>query len=142
MQHVLDAVFTTRLALSVLDASAPGSPAARNLARAAVSRTGESDDGYALRDLLAHPATRSVLDAGRTAVLEQDLAACALGSGALPENTCRQLDAAVERASQVLENAPFDPGTPGGGPLERHQSDPRVSDSRPHPSNAQRALKR
>ncbi|MFJ1756467.1 hypothetical protein [Kitasatospora sp. NPDC088134] len=136
------AVFTTRLALTVLDAADPGTPAARNLARAAINRTDESGDGYALRDLLTHPAVRDALDEDRTAALEQALAACSLGSGRIPEDTRERLDAAVDSAARVLENAPFDPGTPGGDPLERHRPDPPASAPRALPSNVQNALKR
>lgn len=110
------AVFTIRLALTVLDATDPGTPAARNLARAAISRTEDSCDGYALRDLLTHSAVRAVLDANRAATLEQALAASALGSGSLPKDTHKQLDAAVDSAARVLEDAPFEAGAPEGDP--------------------------
>ncbi len=136
------AVFTIRLGLTVLDTTAPGTPTARHLARAAVSRTSESGDGYALRDLLAHPTACTALDPGRAAALEQALAACALDSGALPERARKQLDAAVDTAARVLENAPFDPGTPGRDPLERQPPHPRPSDPRPLPPSTQHALKR
>ncbi|MFC8716566.1 hypothetical protein [Kitasatospora sp. NPDC057198] len=135
------AVFTTRLALTVLDATEPATPAACHLVRSAVIRTGESGDGYALRDLLAHPAVRSTLDEDRAGALEQALAACALGSRSLPERARKPLDAAVDSAAQVLENAPFDPGAPGGDPLERRPPDPPTSTPRPLSSITQHALK-
>ncbi|MFD7735203.1 hypothetical protein ACFV6F_33080 [Kitasatospora phosalacinea] len=116
------AVFTTRLALTVLDATAPDSPAARNLARAAADRTDESGDGYALRDLLAHPAVHSALAPGRTTTLERALTAHALASGTMPAIIRKRLDAAVDSAAVVLEHAPFDPGAPSGDPLERRLS--------------------
>ncbi|MFJ4676963.1 hypothetical protein [Kitasatospora sp. NPDC088783] len=135
------AVFTTRLALSVLDATETGGPAARNLARAAIDRTDESGDGYALRDLLAHPAARGALGADRTAVLEQALAAYALGSGAFPEGSRERLSTAVDSASQVLENAPCDPGEPGADPLERRPPEPRTPEFLTRPSITQLTLK-
>ncbi|MDR3035058.1 MAG: hypothetical protein LBV78_18490 [Kitasatospora sp.] len=73
---------------------------------------------------LAHPAARAVLAADRTAALERALAACALGVGSLSEGTRKQLDAAVDSAARVLESAPFDPGRPGGDPLERRSPEP------------------
>ncbi|MDH6709208.1 hypothetical protein P3T27_005954 [Kitasatospora sp. MAA19] len=114
------AVFTTRLALNALDAVGPDTPAARNLIEQLSSRTGEMGDGYALRDLLGHPGVRDHLEPGRTAELEQALAACALGSATLPEPVRGQLEDALARAREVLETSPFDPGSPGGNPLERH----------------------
>ncbi|GLW74708.1 hypothetical protein Kpho02_70050 [Kitasatospora phosalacinea] len=128
------AVFTTRLALTALDASAPDTPAARNLVRRLTSRTSESGDGYALRDLLAHPGLRDHLEPGPTAALEQALAACALGSGVLPITLREQLEAALGIASEVLENSPFDPGSPGGNPLERRTRTAPSSDT-PQPQN-------
>ncbi|MFJ9841779.1 hypothetical protein ACIRYZ_15160 [Kitasatospora sp. NPDC101155] len=114
------AVFSTRLALTALDAAGQDTPAARNLIEQLSSRTGEMGDGYALRDLLAHPSVRDGLEPDRTAALERALAACALGSGTLPTPLREQLEEALGSASAVLENSPFDPGSPGGNPLERH----------------------
>ncbi|MEU6234467.1 hypothetical protein [Kitasatospora sp. NPDC047058] len=112
------AVFSTRLALTVLDAAAPETPATRNLVGELVRRTSESGDGYATRDLLAHPGIRPRLDAGTAASLERSLAACALDSGVLGAALRGRLDDALERARKVLENDPFDRGSPGGNPLE------------------------
>ncbi|MFF3074206.1 hypothetical protein ACFVSN_40370 [Kitasatospora sp. NPDC057904] len=113
------AVFTTRLALSALDAADPEAPAARNLIEQLSSRTGESGDGYALRDLLAHQDVRDGLGPGRAAVLERSLAACTLGSACLPEAIRERLEDALSQARGVLEKSPFDPGSPGANPLER-----------------------
>ncbi|MFB7947986.1 hypothetical protein ACFC6L_24070 [Kitasatospora phosalacinea] len=134
------AVFTTRLALTVLDTMPSGASVARSLVRSIISRTNETGDGYALRDLLAHPGARAALDAEQATALEQALAACALGSRSMPEKVRRQLDTAVDGAAGVLENAPFDPGTPGSDPLERRPSDARPSDPRALPSSTEHAL--
>ncbi|MFF1792099.1 hypothetical protein ACFVX9_37270 [Kitasatospora sp. NPDC058243] len=77
-------------------------------------------DGYALRDALCRPGVRDRLDPGPTAEFEQALAACALGSASLPDPVRGRLkDAlALDRAREVLETSPFDPGLPGGNPLE------------------------
>ncbi|MET8540230.1 hypothetical protein ABZW03_06190 [Kitasatospora sp. NPDC004799] len=114
------AVFTTRLALTAIDAAGPDIPASRNLIEQLTSRTSETGDGYALRDLLAHRSVRDRLEPGRAAELEQALAACALGSASLPEHLRGQLEHALAAARDVLESSPFDPGSPRGDPLERH----------------------
>ncbi|GHF76981.1 hypothetical protein GCM10018790_63810 [Kitasatospora xanthocidica] len=124
-------VFTTRLALSALDATEPDTPAARNLVEQLSSRTGESGDGYALRDLLAHEGVRRRLDPGRTAALERSLATCALGSAILPEPIRDRLEEALSHARNVLEKSPFTPGSPGGNPLEQRARPAPTSDAAP-----------
>jgi hypothetical protein len=101
------AVFTTRLVLSALDAVDPGAPLARNLIEQLSSRTSESADGYALRDLLAHRGVRDRLEPCRTAALEQALTACALGTATLSDATLDRLEEALFRARKVLEKSPF-----------------------------------
>ncbi|MFD7583014.1 hypothetical protein [Kitasatospora sp. NPDC059817] len=111
------AVFTTRLALTAIDAAAPDTPAARNLIKQLSSRAGRTGDGYALRDLLTHLVVRDRLDPVRTAELEQALATCALGSAALPKPTHDRLEAALATGREVLENSPLGPGLPEGAPF-------------------------
>ncbi|MFE6052552.1 hypothetical protein ACFQ6N_17500 [Kitasatospora sp. NPDC056446] len=105
------AVFTTRLALTAIDA-APDTPAARNLIKQLSSHAGRTGDGYALRDLLTHPGVCGRLDPGRTVELEQALATCALGSAALPKPIHDRLEDALAAGREVLENFPLDPGFP------------------------------
>lgn len=126
------AVFATRLSLSALDAAAPDIPAARNLFDLLTSRTGASGDGYALRDFLAHPGIRSRLEPGRAASLERALAACALDSARLPGTIHDRLKEALARARTVLEDSPFDPGSPGGDPLEQRTRTASSSVITPH----------
>ena len=123
------AVFSTRLALTALDAAGPDLPIAPNLLRHLIRRTSESGDGYATRDLLAPPDVRSRLDSGTAASLERSLPACALDSGALPAALRSGLDDALDRARKVLENNPFDPGSPGGNPLEQGRRTAPSSDA-------------
>ncbi|MFF2041862.1 hypothetical protein ACFVVX_15650 [Kitasatospora sp. NPDC058170] len=132
------AVFTTRLALTAVDAAGPDTAAARNLLVQLTSRTGESGDGYALRDLLTHDGTRSHLEPGRRKALERALAACALDSGALPSPLRNRLEESLGHAGKVLEMSPFDPGSPGGNPLERRARTAPSSVAHPHvkPSNS------
>ncbi|MFB6892044.1 hypothetical protein ACFCX4_22355 [Kitasatospora sp. NPDC056327] len=113
------AAFTTRLTLTALDTADPDTPSARNLLTHLTSRTSESGDGYALRDLLTHEGVRRRLDPTRGAALERALAACALGSATLPDTLRDRLEDALDHARGVLEKSPFDPGSPGGNPLER-----------------------
>ncbi|MFE2727178.1 hypothetical protein [Kitasatospora sp. NPDC059327] len=97
------AVFTTRLALTALDAAGPDTPAARDLLRHLADRTTESGDGYALRDLLAHPAAHRHLGPGRTEELNRALATCALGSATLPDPVRDRLEDALTLAAAALE---------------------------------------
>ncbi|MER6396057.1 hypothetical protein ABT263_08325 [Kitasatospora sp. NPDC001603] len=126
------AAFTTRLTLTALDAADPDTPSAQNLLRRLTSRTSESGDGYALRDLLAHEGIRTRLEPDRISPLERALAACALDAGALPEALWGRLEEALDRARRVLETAPFDPGSPGGNPLERRNRTAPSSVATPH----------
>ena len=126
------AVFTTRLTLSALDAAGPDTPATRNLIEQLASRTGESGDGYALRDLLAHEDVRDRLEPGRTAALERSLAACALSSARLAEPVHDRLEEALAGAEAALEKSPLDPGSPGSNPLEhRSRTAPSSDANRP-----------
>ncbi|MFI6847331.1 hypothetical protein OG535_34415 [Kitasatospora sp. NBC_00085] len=132
------AAFTTRLTLTALDATDPDTPSAKNLLRQLTSRTSESGDGYALRDLLAHEGVRTRLEPDRISPLERALAACALDSGTLPETLRCRLEEALDHARRVVEIAPFDPGSPGGNPLERRNRTAPSSVATPHsePSNS------
>ncbi|MEV0188375.1 hypothetical protein AB0I39_07565 [Kitasatospora purpeofusca] len=124
--------FTTRLALTALDAADPDTPSAQNLLRQLTSRTSESGDGYALRDLLTHEGIRTRLEPSRISPLERALAACALDSGTLPEALRELLEEALDHARRVLETAPFDPGSPGRNPLERRNRTAPISVAAPH----------
>ncbi|MFF2615904.1 hypothetical protein [Kitasatospora sp. NPDC058046] len=121
------AVFTTRLALTAIDAAGPDTPASRDLIEQLSRRAGETGDGYALRDLLTHPGVRDRLGPGRTAELAQALAACALGSATLPKPLRDQLEAALADARAVLEASPPDPVPPAGNPFGKHT--PRTAHS-------------
>ncbi|WP_063794551.1 MULTISPECIES: hypothetical protein [unclassified Kitasatospora] len=126
------AAFTTRLTLTALDAADPDTPSAKNLLRQLTSRTSESGDGYALRDLLAHEGVRTRLEPDRISPLERALAACALDSGTLPKALRGRLEGALDHARRVVEIAPFDPGSPGGNPLERRNRTAPSSVATPH----------
>ncbi|MFJ5121351.1 hypothetical protein [Kitasatospora sp. NPDC088548] len=106
------AVFTTRLALTAIDAAGQATPATRNLIEQLSSRTGESGDGYPLRDLLAHPVVLAHLHTAQVESLKKSLAACALNTGALPPRLRTVLEKALACARTVLESAPLDPIRP------------------------------
>ncbi|MFJ2782075.1 hypothetical protein [Kitasatospora sp. NPDC087315] len=114
------AVFSTRLALTAIDASGLASPTTQNLIEQLSNRTSETRDGYALRDLLAHEGLRTRLGPERNATLERALAAYALGSAIMPAPIQRRMEAALAVARAVLKGSPFDPGSPGRDPLGRH----------------------
>ncbi|MFD0274121.1 hypothetical protein ACFVHB_09445 [Kitasatospora sp. NPDC127111] len=132
------AVLASRLTLTALDTADPGTPSARNLLAHLTSRTGESGDGYALRGLLTHEGVRHRRDPVQSAALERALAACALGSAALPDALRSRLEEALEHARGVLEKSPFDPGSPGANPLERRvrTAPSSVTSARASPSNS------
>ncbi|MFD8749409.1 lantibiotic dehydratase [Kitasatospora sp. NPDC059577] len=111
------AVFSTHLALTAINAAGTDTPSARNLIEQTASRTTEGGDGYALRDLLAHPGVLDHLPPGRTAELEQALVACALGSATLPEPVRRRLETSLAAARAVLQTSSSDPGLSGDDPV-------------------------
>ncbi|MFJ6619620.1 hypothetical protein ACIQOW_18820 [Kitasatospora sp. NPDC091335] len=132
------AVFTIRLALTALDAASLDTPGTRNLLAQLTSRTGETGDGYALRDLLGHEGVQQHLAPAQREPLERALAACALSSGTLPNALSGVLEEALAHAQGVLETSPFDQGSPGGTPLEqRNRTAPSSVTSTPtHPLNS------
>ncbi|MEV7189165.1 hypothetical protein [Kitasatospora sp. NPDC093102] len=112
------AVFTTRLTLTAIDAADTTAPTARNLAHHLALRTAESGDGYALRDLLAHPVALAHLRAARVELLRESLGAFALNTGTLSPHLKAALKDALDRAGTVLEMARLDPTTPNCDPIE------------------------
>lgn len=104
-------VFTTRLALTAIDAAA-GMPSINNLIKQLSSRTGVSGDGYALRDLLTHPVVLSHLRTAQIEALKNSMAACALSTGNLPPHLRTVLEKALACAGTVLESTPLDPNRP------------------------------
>ncbi|MER5353666.1 hypothetical protein ABT093_25435 [Kitasatospora sp. NPDC002551] len=118
------AVFSTRLALTALDATGPDSPAAQHLLNQLTSRTSESGDGYALRDLLAHEGLVNRLAPDRATTLNRILATCGLGSAILPRPIKDRLETGLDLAREAIERSPFDSRSPDSDPLDRHHSRP------------------
>ncbi|MEU0836032.1 hypothetical protein [Streptomyces sp. NPDC005969] len=99
-------VFNTRLGLTVLDAiTSPEDPATRRVVSELHRRAKETTDGYAAREILAHPS----LTALATEREEQDcrdlLRACALGAGAFPADLHDEVKAALRISDRVIRNS-------------------------------------
>ncbi|WP_369184156.1 hypothetical protein [Streptomyces sp. Y1] len=110
-------VFTTRLALTALDAADPDTSAARSLIAKVSGQANETGDGYVLRDLLGHSVVRERLVPDVAGEYERMLASCALGSAALSEPFRSRMEGALSGAEEVLKGAPHDPREPGADPL-------------------------
>ncbi|MFD8379106.1 hypothetical protein ACFV2X_11300 [Streptomyces sp. NPDC059679] len=96
-------VFDIRLGLTVLDAVASAEhPAGCHLVEDLVRRATEARDGYAAREILAHPLAAG-LATGRQVQSCNDLVrACALGAGDLPDGLYGDLSAALDSSHVVL----------------------------------------
>ncbi|MCX4664366.1 hypothetical protein [Streptomyces uncialis] len=107
------AVFHTRLGLTVIDA-ADGVPhsVVRSIAADLVERTAQGGDGYAARDVLAHPGCVSLMSTRQADQLSTLVEACALGRGALPAEVRSDLLAALELSDAVIARTVKSGGTP------------------------------
>ncbi|MFJ6141762.1 hypothetical protein [Kitasatospora sp. NPDC092286] len=113
-------------------AAGPDTPAVRNLLGQLTSRTSESDDGSALRDLLAHESVHDRLEPGRTAWLERALAACTLGSATLPVPVRDRLEAPSPAPGRCSKSHRSTRARPEVNPLERRTRTAPSSDAE-HP---------
>lgn len=96
-------VFRTRLGLSILDTpDALDRPSAASLATQLVHDATRSNDGYAARDLLTHPACANILAAAQKKQLTTLVSICALGRGVLPLNYRSPLKTALDTAETAL----------------------------------------
>jgi hypothetical protein len=96
-------VFDIRLGLTVLDSvGAQAPPEARDLVQNIVRRTADAHDGYAARDLLAHPVAIMIMAAEQVADYADLIRACALRAGALPAGLYTALSASLDTAGLVL----------------------------------------
>ncbi len=96
-------VFDIRLGLTVLDAvESPDQPAARLLVDDLARRTTEARNGYAAREVLAHPLFLALATGSQAQDCKALVRACALDAGALPEEAYRDLSAALDRSETVL----------------------------------------
>lgn len=95
-------VFHTRLRLSWLDALGTNHPAAEPLAAALIRDAVR--DGYAARDVLAHPGGRRVATRDQAHDLAAFVAACGLDRGTIPDTQLTRLATALGTAETVFGN--------------------------------------
>ncbi|MFE9241899.1 hypothetical protein [Streptomyces sp. NPDC007007] len=96
-------VFDVRLGLTVLDAVGPtDSPAARRIVEDLHRRAAEAEDGYAARENLAHPLFIGLATNRQQQDCRALVRACALQSGALPEQLRGELEAALSASDSVI----------------------------------------
>ncbi|MER5222869.1 hypothetical protein [Streptomyces flaveus] len=99
-------VFNTRLGLTVLDAVAsPEDPAARRVVAELHRRATETTDGYAAREILAHPSFTALATDRETQDCRALLHACALGAGAFPADLHDEVKAAIRVSDRVIRNS-------------------------------------
>ncbi|MFJ5608113.1 hypothetical protein ACIQCJ_01755 [Streptomyces sp. NPDC093221] len=96
-------VFDIRLGLTVLDTmSTADHPEARRLTASLVRRTTDAGDGYAARELLAHPLATSLSTAREAQHFHGLAQACALGASTLHQELYADLSAVLDAADTVL----------------------------------------
>ncbi|WP_413754914.1 hypothetical protein [Streptomyces sp. MMBL 11-3] len=99
-------VFNTRLGLTVLDAVAsPEDPAARLVVTELHRRTTETTDGYAAREILAHPSFTALATDREMQDCRALLHACALGSRAFPTDLHDEVKAAIDISDRVIRTS-------------------------------------
>ncbi|MGA5454826.1 hypothetical protein ACPCVO_50620 [Streptomyces umbrinus] len=99
-------VFNTRLGLTVLDAVAsPEDPAARRVVAELHRRATETTDGYAAREILAHPSLTTLMSDRETQDCRALLHACALGAGAFPADLHDEVKAAIRVSDRVIQSS-------------------------------------
>ncbi|WP_405891578.1 hypothetical protein OG427_02880 [Streptomyces sp. NBC_00133] len=96
-------VFDIRLGLTALDAVASSQHAgARSLVEDLVRRTTEAGDGYAAREVLAHPLFIALATDRQVQDCKDLVRACGLEAGALQDELYRALSAALDSSEVVI----------------------------------------
>ncbi|MEH0586823.1 hypothetical protein QA942_23135 [Streptomyces sp. B21-106] len=99
-------VFDVRLGLTILDAAGSAEhPVAGLLINELVRRATEARNGYAAREVLAHPLFDALAKDTQRQDCEDLLRRCALDSGVLPEGLHRDLATALDTGEMVLSNS-------------------------------------
>ena len=97
------AVFGVRLGLTVLDAAGgPHQAVASSHTTKLIGLTLEARDGYAIRDLLAHPYVAALLDTEHRAALDAISEASSLDAKDIPAHLRDEIDAALADSRTVL----------------------------------------
>ncbi|MFE9604483.1 hypothetical protein [Streptomyces hokutonensis] len=99
-------VFDIRLGLTVLDViDSADQRAVSLLVEELVRRTTEARNGYAAREVLAHPLFLALTTDSQTRDCKDLVRTCALDAGALPEEAYRDLSTALDRSETVLNSS-------------------------------------
>ncbi|XUL89962.1 hypothetical protein ACQ86D_27775 [Streptomyces galilaeus] len=99
-------VFDIRLGLTVLDViESADQPAARLVVEDLVRRTTEARNGYAAREVLAHPLFLALATDSQARDCKDLVRTCALGAKTLPEDAYRDLSAELDRSETVLNSS-------------------------------------
>ncbi|WP_327744707.1 hypothetical protein OHO28_29500 [Streptomyces europaeiscabiei] len=99
-------VFSTRLGLAVLDVIAsPERSEARLVVEELHRRAIKASDGYAVREILAHPLCAALTTDREARDCRTLLTACALGAATLPEGLRGQLDNAVRTSDHTIRES-------------------------------------
>ncbi|WP_261718825.1 hypothetical protein [Streptomyces sp. FZ201] len=108
-------VFDTRLGLTVLDAIGSAEAlTAHGVVEDLHRRTTDAEDGYAAREILAHPLYTEIATDRQVQNCRALVRACALGSGALPDELRGELTAALRASDRVIRESLARSSDPGG----------------------------
>lgn len=106
-------VFDIRLGLTVLEAiGSVDVPGARRIVEDLHRRTTDAEDGYAAREILAHPLFAALATDRQARECRALVRACALGAGTVPDDLRGQLTAALHASDSVIRKSlahPFGP---------------------------------
>ncbi|WP_079185172.1 hypothetical protein [Streptomyces uncialis] len=96
-------VFDIRLGLTLLDAVGPAeAPARQRMVQELHRRTVEAEDGYAAREVLAHPLFLTLATDREAQDCRALVRVCALGAGAIPDHLHSELAAALRASDKVI----------------------------------------
>ncbi|MFI6434451.1 hypothetical protein [Streptomyces sp. NPDC050759] len=99
-------VFNTRLGLATLDLfTLPEGPEARLAVEELHRRAIKTSDGYAAREILAHPLCAALATDREAQECRTLLTSCALGAGTIPEELRDQLDQAVRTSDHTIRES-------------------------------------
>ncbi|GGM29337.1 hypothetical protein GCM10011608_12480 [Micromonospora sonchi] len=116
-------VFHTRLGMCLVDAlGGVEQPAAQPIAADLIERA--LTDGYAARDVLAHPGCRAILTQRQAEQLTDQVTACGLGTGGIPEPLLAELAVALDATEAVIRETPAET-----------RRLPNAADTKSHPAN-------
>jgi hypothetical protein len=99
-------VFNTRLGLATLDLfTLPEGPETRLVVEELHRRAIKTSDGYAAREILAHPLCAALATDREAQECRTLLTSCALGAGTIPDQLRDQLDHAVRTSDHTIRES-------------------------------------